>query len=415
MVTGADKRNEFPVESVVWVQGRMTPRQSKSKLSPTRTIRTASGRPDLVLQLRPGLIVRDAIRRCDYRVVRLMGHGGFGAAYEADRLSGADAPGKCVLKVTIHAPTWHREAYFGHLLRHVPSLVEVYDSFAWTPPGANQTPLYCLISEYVAQGDLGRYLERNPAPWPEVRARREIVRLLRAVTRIHESGAVHRDITPSNVFVASNSVLKLGDFGIALHRAGRQDVAADAFAPRFAPSAIRSGAKSWRQADDVHQIGQLYAALLSGVGSRKITASEVKKFACSAHTKSVLQRCIGERRKCFVSAAEMLEYMDARELREPKRTRVNSLTGKRVVFTGGLSMPRTGAKKLARKAGAIVEDRVSHATDVLVVGNQSPHWKAEKKGQKLLDVDHEAERGHRIALVSELRFQTLVGRKPKRK
>ena len=46
--------------------------------------------------------------------------------------------------------------------------------------------------------------------------------------------------------------------------------------------------------------------------------------------------------------------------------------------------------------------------DVVVVGGQSPHWKAEAKGQKLLDVDHEAERGHAIALVKESRFLALV-------
>ena len=247
---------------------------------------------------------------------------------------------------------------------------------------------------------------RNPG---RSRARREIVHLLRAVTTMHASGAVHRDITPRNVFVASNRALKLGDFGIALHRLGHKEVAADAFAPRFAPRAIQEGAKHWRQADDVHQIGQLYAALLSGVASRKITAKEVKNLPCSAHTKSVLQRCIGQRAKCFASAAEMLAALDARDRPARKPTRVQSLTGKHVVFTGGLSMRRAVAQKLARKAGAMVQARVSHTTDIVVLGDRSPHWKAEEKGQKLLDVDHEAERGHRIALVKESRFKALVG------
>ncbi len=363
-----------------------------------------------VLWLPSGLIVQDAIRGREYRVEKFLGQGGFGAAYQAHRLTAAgSAPRLCVLKVTIDAATWHSEAYFGHLLGHVPALVEVYDSFAWAPPGRRR-PLYCLISEYMPEGDLNNYLARNPEPWRESRARREILHLLRAVTMIHESGAVHRDITPRNVFVASNGALKLGDFGIALHRLGRREVRADAFAPRFAPRAIQEGAKHWRQADDVHQIGQLYAALLSGVGSRKITAKEVKNLACSPHTKSVLQRCIGQRRKCFTSAAEMLAALETRPqaLRTPARVR--SLTGKRVVFTGGLSMRRAAAQKLARKAGAIVEARVNHLTDIVVVGDQSPHWKAEEKGQKLLDVDHEAERGHNIALVKESRFLALVGR-----
>src|SRR5439155_24036180 len=130
---------------------------------------------------------------------------------------------------------------------------------------------------------------------------------------------------------------------------------------------------------------------------------------CSADTKSVLQRCIGQRSKCFASAAEMLAALTARGEAPRKAPRVRSLAGKRVVFTGGLSVRRAAAQKLARKAGAIVEARVSHVTDIVVVGDQSPHWKAEEKGQKLLDVDHETERGHTIALVRESRSLALVG------
>jgi eukaryotic-like serine/threonine-protein kinase len=363
-----------------------------------------------VLWLQAGLVVRDAIHGREYRIEKFLGQGGFGAAYQVERIAGASpAPRRCVLKVTIDAATWHSEAYFGHLLQPVPRLVEVYDSFAWVPDGG-RIPLYCLISEYMAEGDLNGYLERNAAPWPETRARREIVHLLRALAMIHESGAVHRDITPRNVFVGQSGALKLGDFGIALHRIGRREVRADAFAPRFAPRAIQAGAKQWRQADDVHQIGQVYAALLTGVGSRKITAREVKNLDCSAHAKSVLQRCIGQRAKCFTSAAEMLAALETRDQGVGKPARVRSLAGKRIVFTGGLSMRRAAAQKLARKAGARVEAGVSHATDIVVVGDQSPHWKAGEKGQKLLDVDREAERGHRIALVKESRFLALVAR-----
>jgi NAD-dependent DNA ligase len=54
---------------------------------------------------------------------------------------------------------------------------------------------------------------------------------------------------------------------------------------------------------------------------------------------------------------------------------------------------REAAQKPARKPGAIVKARVSHRTDVVVVGEQSPCWKAEEKGHKLLDVDHDGERG----------------------
>jgi serine/threonine-protein kinase len=374
---------------------------------PTVTIAPAGSS---LLRLPAGLVVDDAFRGRRYRIESFLGQGGFGAAYLAHRLRTRGLPASpCVLKVTIDAATWHREAYFGGLLRHVPALVEVYDSFAWAPVGG-RTPLYCLVSEYMERGDLKTDLDRNPQPWKESRARREILRLLRGIRMIHESGAVHRDITPRNVFVGANGELKLGDFGIALHRLGHKEVAADAFAPRFAPQAIQKGARQWRQADDVHQIGQVFAALLSGIGSRKITAQEIKNLHCSPEIKSVLQRCVGQRSKCFGSASEMLGALEKRDP-APKRARtVRSLAGKRIVFTGGLSIPRAAAQRLARRAGATVDSRVGQLTDVVVVGDQSPHWKAEAKGQKLLDVDHEAERGHSIAIVKESRFLALVQR-----
>ena len=174
------------------------------------------------------------------------------------------------------------------------------------------------------------------------------------------------------------------------------------------PEPIRGGKTvSWRPADDVYHLGQLFAVLLIGSAKSKLTARHVKSLACSAEAKSVIQRSIGERRKRFANAAEMLAGL---EQRTPARAgSVRSLRGKRVVFTGALTILREDAKRLLKKAGGIVEDRVGHRTDVVVAGEQSRHWKADKKGQKLLDVDHELELGHRIVVIAESRFLNLVG------
>jgi BRCT domain type II-containing protein len=80
-----------------------------------------------------------------------------------------------------------------------------------------------------------------------------------------------------------------------------------------------------------------------------------------------------------------------------------------VVFTGRLKiLRRKAARLLVKRAGGISQANVSRTTDIVVMGEQSPNWKAEKKGQKLLDLDHERERGHPIVVITEKRFQNLI-------
>jgi eukaryotic-like serine/threonine-protein kinase len=380
-----------------------------TKTLSARTIRVIRPPRDPALQLSLGLVVRSALSGRQYRVGEPLGAGGFGAVYRVVHTSGGTPlPTKCVLKVASEPRAWHREAYFGDLLKDQSGVIRIHESFAWMDR-SKSPPLYCLISELVEDGDLFHYLERHPEPWPEPKARREIIRLLRAVTLLHSTNAVHRDITPRNVFVTDGRVLKLGDFGIALHSVGEKDVPADAFTRRFAPDAILTGkTNSWRPADDIYQVGCLYHALLTGSAASRVTASCVKSLACSADAKSVIQRSIGDRRKRFADSLEMLEGLERQESQSRSAARVSTLKGKRVVFTGTLTMPRAEAKRRARRAGGITEDRVSHQTDVVVVGGQSPNWKAEKKGQKLLDVDYERGLGHIIAVINERRFVALT-------
>jgi serine/threonine protein kinase len=364
---------------------------------------------DLWLQF--GSLVKSAISGRQYRVGEVLGSGGFGAVYRITQVTGGKRPpGTCVLKVTLEVGAWHREAYFGELLRETPGIVRVHESFAWVPRGGDAKPLYCLVSEFVEGGDLIHHLQRYPEPWTESKARREVVRLLGPLRLLHAAGLVHRDITPRNVFVTAGRELKLGDFGIAAQRLGGQEARADVFAPWFAPTAIKERkAGAWLPADDVYHLGKLFALLLHGGGKSRLTPGHVKMLACSAWAKAVIQRCIGKRGKRFANASEMLKAL-VRPRREgsARRTGVRSLQGKRVVFTGRLKMLRKNANLLVKRAGGISQAKVSRTTDIVVMGEQSPHWKAEQKGQKLLDLDHEGERGHRIAIITEKRFQNLI-------
>lgn len=364
------------------------------------------------LRLQFASVVRSAVSGRQYRIGEVLGTGGFGAVYRVTHVTGSKAlPGTCVLKVTLEVGAWHREAYFGELLRDTPGIVRVHESFAWAQRGNEHKPLYCLVSEFVEGGDLLHYVQEHSEPWPESKARREIVRLLGSLRLLHAAGLVHRDITPRNVFVTAGRELKLGDFGIAAQRLGKQEAKANIFAPWFAPTAIKEGkTRAWLPADDVYHLGKLFALLLLGCEKSRLTPGVVKTLDCSAWAKAVIQRCIGERRRRFANAAEMLKALERPQPdASAGRTVVRSLQGKRVVFTGRLKMLRKkAAKLLVKRAGGISQSKVSRTTDILVVGEQSPRWKAEKKGQKLLDLDHERERGHQIKVITEKRFQNLI-------
>jgi serine/threonine protein kinase len=386
---------------------------STQQAIPTRSL-TVAGDERLPkkrdLRLPFGSVVSSATSGRQYRVGEVLGSGGFGAVYRIAHVGGGTRlPGSCVLKVTLEVGAWHREAYFGELLRETPGIVRVHESFAWVPRDGEARPLYCLVSEFVEGGDLIQYLQTRADPWTEAKARREIARLLAPLRLLHGAGLVHRDITPRNVFVTAGGQLKLGDFGIAAQRLGKQEARANVFAPWFAPTAIKKGRTgAWLPADDVYHLGKLFALLLHGGEKARLTAARVKTLPCSAWAKGVIQRCIGKRGRRFANAAEMLKAFEKPGSDGNRRTVVRSLEGKHVVFTGRLKMLRKKARLLVKRAGGISQAQVSRTTDIVVVGEQSPHWKAENKGQKLLDLDHEQERGHRIKVITEKRFQALI-------
>ena len=102
--------------------------------------------------------------------------------------------------------------------------MRVYDTFVLAPAGRRF--VYCLALEYAAEGDLRRYLERVPRPWPETVVRREIAGVLQVLGKLHRGQLLHRDLTPLNVFVFPNRGLKLGDFGIVRQQSDQRGVTA---------------------------------------------------------------------------------------------------------------------------------------------------------------------------------------------
>jgi BRCT domain type II-containing protein len=126
--------------------------------------------------------------------------------------------------------------------------------------------------------------------------------------------------------------------------------------------------------------------------------------------KEIVYRCIGERRKRYESADELIEA-----LRNPPAALragvLKSLKGVHLAFTGILERPRKEAMAAARRAGAIVHGGPSAKTTVVVRGRPNVLQAAGREaGLKLMEIKRLRARGHDITLLAETRFWHLVRR-----
>src|SRR5260370_32969390 len=102
-----------------------------------------------------------------------------------------------------------------------------------------------------------------------------------------------------------------------------------------------------------------------GDARARIRTLEVRGLPCSDHLKEIVYRCLGERRKRYESADEMIEA-----LRNPpaalKVGVLRTLKGVHLAFTGILNKRRSEAVRAARRAGAIIHGMPSAKTNVVV-------------------------------------------------
>ncbi|NUP07339.1 MAG: serine/threonine protein kinase [Polyangiaceae bacterium] len=147
-----------------------------------------------------------------YRVCSLLARGGMGQLFEVENES---LGRRCVLK-TVHpgeaavstAPARLRQE--ANILASLPaSIAPIVFDLRELPDGR---PYF--VMERLEGGDLRKELRR----FEELSVRaaiRIVLKLLAALSVVHDSGIVHRDVKLENVFLTSGGELKLLDFGAA--------------------------------------------------------------------------------------------------------------------------------------------------------------------------------------------------------
>lgn len=158
-----------------------------------------------------------------YRVIKIIGQGGFGKTYEVRevvRTTGNRNSGlPKVLKVLIDTQAkaielFTREAQVLGQLRH-PGIPRVDpDGYFIFWPRDSQTALHCLIMEKVEGLDLGAYMQqRQLRPISEQLALEWLTQAVKILHKVHQQQFFHRDIKPTNIMLRPDGQLVLIDFG----------------------------------------------------------------------------------------------------------------------------------------------------------------------------------------------------------
>ncbi len=198
-----------------------------------------------------------------YRLVRRLGAGAMGEVYEATHVDLGRAVAVKVLprEAAGSAERRHRfrtEARAIARLDH-PSLVKLHD-FGVTADGR-----FYYAMELLEGESLDRRLRRGPLPW------REGVRIAsaacQALEAAHGAGVIHRDITPSNLFLTTSGVVKLLDFGVARNvrdPRGEGEVGSVFGTPEYLAPEQAAGAEADERAD-IYSLGAVLYEMVTGM------------------------------------------------------------------------------------------------------------------------------------------------------
>ncbi|MEM6858980.1 MAG: serine/threonine-protein kinase [Pseudomonadota bacterium] len=205
-----------------------------------------------------------------YRILRLLGRGGMGNVYLAERASD-DFDHIAAIKVIKHGllsdetkERFRRERQLLAGLNH-PNIAQLFDG------GELDDGSPYIIMEYIDGQPLSVWLqEMKPLQDKGLEVFQQICD---AVSFAHQNLVIHRDLTPANVLIAPEGLAKLIDFGIA-----RSEEEADTavssttgYTPDFAAPERQAG-EAANVLSDVYSLGKLLALILKGTKDRELKA-----------------------------------------------------------------------------------------------------------------------------------------------
>ena len=241
--------------------------------------------------LYPGMVLNNR-----YCVGQVLGFGGFGITYKVwDKHLGA------VLAIKEYYPsglvnrvpgtrdvilfTGNRQAEYRHGLTRFldearnmakfnahKNIINVFEYFE-----ENNTAY--IVMEYLDGVTLNQYLKHNRFDLETSVA--VVQRVCAALKDIHAAGIVHRDVSPDNIFLCANNVIKLIDFGAARFYADEDKQMTIILKPGFAPPEQYERVNVQGPWTDIYALGATLYQMVTGVKPDESTNRKVSDTLAS--------------------------------------------------------------------------------------------------------------------------------------
>jgi serine/threonine protein kinase len=193
-----------------------------------------------------------------YQIRQLLGQGGMGSVYLADRADGEYEQQVAIKLITAHAwddPLIRRERQILADLNH-PNIVHILDA------GCLAESFSYFVMEYIDGQSIDRYWQTVDLSLHD--RIKQLAELASIVHQAHIHGVIHCDLKPGNILVDQKHQLKLLDFGIAqLNDVHDEKEQRYALTPEYS-SPQRHQQKPPTIADDIFSLGILFFCALTG-------------------------------------------------------------------------------------------------------------------------------------------------------
>ncbi len=224
----------------------------------------ACGRP-----LRTSLVLQDSDTIVgNYRIVKVIGYGGFGAVYEA--VDSRNPTNRVALKETFNPEnirTFRGEFALLQGLHH-DNLPVYYEVFEENGNGY-------LVMEYIEGQNLDDILQRRGRqPLTESQVLGYAVQICDVLSFLHNQSPplLHRDIKPANIRLTPDALIKLVDFGLIKQGTDTTGLSRKALSPAYAPLEQWGGSNQRTTPQtDIYSLGATLYHLFTGVSPAKVT------------------------------------------------------------------------------------------------------------------------------------------------